>query len=354
MRNFCNIVVIVIASLIILIFVFWVIWLTSVIGVPPGLSAKILSMFKFMGSPPLVNPVVADDVSMIVMRNSAFILQFIAWLFTIGAFVLAVLGFVGVNRFLKLRDIEDRIKKKMDAFDRRELELKIAIDSFEKEIGKKQVEFMDAMGKANERLEKEMAISRARLFYLQGQKSEGSYEHALETLSGISDNYSWEVTFYKGMISSERGDYVDAINFFEKALGFSECDRARTFYNIGNCYRAKGRNDEAIEKYNEALRIKSVYGDAIVNKAMAFRAKKELKVAIRVLEEFIELDERHARGCYNLACYYCLNHDKAEKVIAVLKRAIELSSSKYKVFARTDPDLEPVRNRRDFKDLTGT
>ena len=71
--------------------------------------------------------------------------------------------------------------------------------------------------------------------------------------------------------------------------------------------------------------------------------------ALKASEKAIELKPDNENALYNNACINSLKGNK-EKVLSVLKRAIELDKS-YKEKAKKDKDFKKLRDDDDFKKL---
>jgi tetratricopeptide (TPR) repeat protein len=293
-------------------------------GYQSQLLAKVNPIISILGD----SSYKADEVqatALIILKNSEFVLQFVSWIFTIGAVIFTALTFFGVSRVLSLRETEEKINKKI------------------LELESKNIEFE----KSREVLNK---FEQAKIFYVQGVTYEGAYDSAWEILETLPDTYSYEVCLYKGLVSKRRGDFSDAVRFFEKSLDIKDADKVRTFYNIGKCWLDKGSYNNAIGYFDKAIALRSGYGDAHIEKAMAYRRSNDLKKAIQILDDYLKLDKDNPRGHYNIACYYCLNGNK-DKAYENLERAISLNTLRYKKLAGQDDDFVNIQGESRFKEL---
>ena len=267
------------------------------------------------------------DSSSIVLRTSAFVVQYVSWMFTLGAFCFTGLGFLGVKRMMSLRDTEDNILKQIE-------ELKKEHDSFRKSVARfKETRNVD------------FAFTKARIFYLQGQ-----YEDTWSILQIMPDDHSYELCLYKGLTLSKRNDYKDAISMYLKALKMPNADKARIFYNIANNFRDQKIYDEAISHYDKAIEESVNYLDAYIDKAISLRGIGNLKEAIIILEKVIKMDGKMVRAYYNQACYLSLIGEESDAV-DVLEKAIDLNADKYKKLAEADPDFQILRENKNKKYL---
>lgn len=350
MTTFCNVVLVLIAFFLVVTFGYLLWSLVAIGGLPTNLITQISQITNNSSSHQFLGDSI-QDVSLVVLRNSAFVLQYVSWIFTIGAFSFAALGFIGAKRLLNLRETEETINKKIMELDRSRERFERKVELISGRMKQEQEKFQEATKEADKKIEMEMDISRARLFYLQGETMEGAYTYALEILSRMPEDYSFEVLFYKGLTLMKRGDHVDAFESLDKALSFPDSDKARIYFNMGNCRREALLHDEAISLYDRAIEIRNGhYGDATINKAMAYRRKNDTKMAIKILQDCVKFDPKNVRAQYNLACYYALNSQKKEAINS-LRKATELNPWKYRKLVLTDPDFDSIRGDKDFKDF---
>jgi tetratricopeptide (TPR) repeat protein len=75
---------------------------------------------------------------------------------------------------------------------------------------------------------------------------------------------------------------------------------AATHYNLGNALQVQGRLDEAIEHYEQALRIDPKYALAHYNFGIALAMKGQLEEAIRHYEQALRIDPKYAPAHTNL------------------------------------------------------
>jgi Tfp pilus assembly protein PilF len=102
-----------------------------------------------------------------------------------------------------------------------------------------------------------------------------------------------------GSARMAQGKLDEAIQQYEQALRLNP-DHPLARYNLGNALQAKGQTDEAIRQYQEALRLKPDYAMARNNLGNALARKGQLDEAISQLQEAIRLAPQEADGYYNL------------------------------------------------------
>jgi tetratricopeptide (TPR) repeat protein len=122
--------------------------------------------------------------------------------------------------------------------------------------------------------------------------------------------------------------------------------------------------DEAQKCYQVALRIdpldiESLMGTAKVERRRAELAKEQArdpsdhwKAALKSLDTITERDKQAARAYYNKACYKNLMGQPATDTLKDLQSAIDVSPA-LKERAKTDPDLQTLKDNTDFKKLVG-
>jgi tetratricopeptide (TPR) repeat protein len=109
--------------------------------------------------------------------------------------------------------------------------------------------------------------------------------------------------YWLGRLDYDKGQYAPAVEHFKEALtrdpGF-----VRAFDNLGLCYEALNRPDEAIAQYRQAVRLnrdsasKSPWPP--MNLGILLRRRGELAEAESLLREAVNLDDRLAAAHYQL------------------------------------------------------
>ena len=77
----------------------------------------------------------------------------------------------------------------------------------------------------------------------------------------------------------------------------------------------------------------------------------DVAAASRHAERALELDPDDPMLAYNLACYRALS-GRRDEALELLRRALPRDES-LRVHARTDPDLESLRERPEYRELVG-
>ena len=123
--------------------------------------------------------------------------------------------------------------------------------------------------------------------------------------------YAYKVLFNRGVEYGNKGNYDQAIEDFNEALRIKPDDKVALYYRAG-AYRFKGNYDRAIEDYNAALRIEPDYQDALRARGLAYvgkgnydRAIEDYTAALRIKPDLLALLFR------GVAYYNKGNYDRA-------------------------------------------
>jgi tetratricopeptide (TPR) repeat protein len=113
-----------------------------------------------------------------------------------------------------------------------------------------------------------------------------------------------------GMSAQAEGEYAEAMENYEEALKLEEdpYDRSFLLYNIGLIHASNGEHDRALEFYHEALELNAQMPQALNNIAVLFHYKGEQAAA--------KGDDEEAEAFFDQAADYW-------------KRAIRLAPNNY-------------------------
>jgi tetratricopeptide (TPR) repeat protein len=103
-----------------------------------------------------------------------------------------------------------------------------------------------------------------------------------------------------GVVQLEKGDIDDAIGKYEQALRF-HANYPEAHYNLGSALLQKGKIDDAIQQCEEALQLQPNDPDAHVVLGNAFMAKQDLGRAISQYQQALTLRPEDSNAHYNLA-----------------------------------------------------
>jgi Flp pilus assembly protein TadD len=120
----------------------------------------------------------------------------------------------------------------------------------------------------------------------------------------------------------EKGRVDDAITHYQEALQINPHD-AEAHYNFGNALRQKGRVDEAITQYYDALQLKPDYVSALNNLGNILLQMGKADEAVKQFQRALQIDPNHAGTDYNLGiCFYLLG--RMDEAISHYEKALQL------------------------------
>ena len=128
-----------------------------------------------------------------------------------------------------------------------------------------------------------------------------------------------------------------------------EPDNADAHYNLANVKVKQNKLDAAAEHYQKALAIKPDLIQARSNLAFVYASKKEYEKSISTLIQVKKLQPDNPAIDYNVAGLYAKQNKKIES-IQWLETAFKKGYKNCR-FARTDKDLDSVRNTAGYNEL---
>ncbi|NJK70515.1 MAG: tetratricopeptide repeat protein [Microcoleus sp. SU_5_3] len=173
-----------------------------------------------------------------------------------------------------------------------------------------------------------------------------SYEQA----TTIRPNYpdAWN---NRGVVLLELQQYPEAIVCYEQAIQ-AKPDYADAWNNRGVAFSKMQQYEQAVISYNQALQIKNDYTDAWNNRGVALSKLQKYEAAIESYDNAAKIRPDFYRIWYNKARCYALQ-GKIDLAIENLKRALNLNPNLCKELAKTEADLEKIREHDIFKQLIG-
>ncbi|MEG4810535.1 tetratricopeptide repeat protein [Microcoleus sp. F8-D1] len=171
-----------------------------------------------------------------------------------------------------------------------------------------------------------------------------SYEQA----TTIRPNYpdAWN---NRGVVLLELQKYQEAIGCYEQAIQ-AKPDYADAWNNRGVAFSKMQEYEQAVISYNQALQIKNDYTDAWNNRGVALSKLQKYEAAIASYDNAAKIRPDFYRIWYNKARCYALQ-GKIELAIENLKRALNLNPNVCKELAKSEADLEKIREHDTFKQL---
>jgi Flp pilus assembly protein TadD len=136
-----------------------------------------------------------------------------------------------------------------------------------------------------------LALTRQQLGYW--QDSETLFRHTLEITESSGAHYSL------GCALEKKGQTDEAIQQYQEAVRLKP-DYAEARNNLGDALLNKGQTDEAIQQYQEATRLKPDYAEAYYDLGIALVQKGQTDQAIQQYQEAIRLKPDYAEARNNL------------------------------------------------------
>jgi tetratricopeptide (TPR) repeat protein len=171
-----------------------------------------------------------------------------------------------------------------------------------------------------------------------------SYEQATKIRPHYPD--AWN---NRGVVLLELQQYQDAIACYEQAIQ-AKPDYADAWNNRGVAFSKMQQYEQAVISYNNALQIKNDYTDAWNNRGVALSKLEKYEAAIDSYDNAAKIRPDFYRIWYNKARCYALQ-GKIDQAIENLKRALNLNPNLCKELAKTEADLEKIREHDAFKQL---
>jgi len=136
-----------------------------------------------------------------------------------------------------------------------------------------------------------------------------------------SDPVEWN---NKGVALYNEGKYDEAIQAYDEAIRLDP-EMAMAWYNKGNALYVLGKYDEAIQAYDEAIRLDSEFASAWNNKGVALISQGKYDEAIQACNEAIRLDNEFA-SAWNNKGFALISQGKYDEAIQACDEAIRLDN----------------------------
>ena len=125
------------------------------------------------------------------------------------------------------------------------------------------------------------------------------------------------------------GYWRNSVSLYEHAIAVTEGNYL-AHNNLGVVLKGQGRIDEAIEHWQEALRIFPRYRDAIINLGGALADKGRYDEAIRYYKDFLKRNEGDCRLYNNLANAFTAKGE-VDEAIKCYRKALEFDKNAWEV-----------------------
>ena len=154
----------------------------------------------------------------------------------------------------------------------------------------------------------------------------------------------------RGVARAEKLDLDGAISDYTLAIKYVyKRHEHLAFKNRGNIYNVQGNLKDALEDYEEALRLKpddSMTRSAMIGVLRKLGMEKEAKEHEEFVRNSIENENEYNRACFEAIC------GNTKKALELLRVGLEKNQSSIE-WAKQDPDFENLRNNPRFKELVG-
>ena len=129
-------------------------------------------------------------------------------------------------------------------------------------------------------------------------------------------------------------------------------DDLQRYLQLGDLLIVVGRPEEAIRTYQRALTLAPDHQESLHGLSWAYMQTKEYEKALTVLKQLSALSPGQAVIDYNISCAYG-RAQRPKESITWLKTALEKGYDNWRRI-RSDDDLDPIRQRPEFRSLMQT
>lgn len=130
------------------------------------------------------------------------------------------------------------------------------------------------------------------------------YKQALNLYPGNYEVLNNFGTFY----SYNLNQYEKAIPWLEKAIELNS-EKPEAYFNLGYAYHMLNKTSEAIQQYNNALKVKPEYKEVKMALGDLYFKNGNIKKAIDINKEIIKSDSLNIQAYTNIGNYYIFNSD---------------------------------------------
>jgi tetratricopeptide (TPR) repeat protein len=127
---------------------------------------------------------------------------------------------------------------------------------------------------------------------------------------------------------------------------------AQTLYERAERFRKQGRLKDAKRFYEEVLKLNPRHVDALNNLGVVYLRDKDYSAARQKFDAITRITPDDADPYYNLACLHAVQGE-IRQGLAYLRKAISLNPL-VRSWAKTDTDLDNLRDSPEFKEIVGT
>ncbi|MCX7704289.1 MAG: tetratricopeptide repeat protein, partial [Planctomycetota bacterium] len=107
--------------------------------------------------------------------------------------------------------------------------------------------------------------------------------------------YEGRISYLSGYRSEMEGDWLTAIDLYEKATSLAP-DMHNAHFRLGYLYDLRGMDDEAVKHYEEAKRIRPFHIHTLINLGILYEEKERYRMAVECYKTALEVDPMHERA----------------------------------------------------------
>ena len=167
-----------------------------------------------------------------------------------------------------------------------------------------------------------------------------SIEEAKAKVEEMKDDparhYNLGVAYYK------EGQYNEAINAFQEAVKL-DAEYKEAYYNMGLAQYSLAKNSAAIKSLKEAVKLDGQYADAHAALGNAYRKRGQHSAAARAYNAALKIKPGNAGWYYNLGIVYQTDNNLEKAVEAYrlyMKNESRKSSKRYKQIEELVKNIE--------------
>ena len=154
--------------------------------------------------------------------------------------------------------------------------------------------------------------------------------------------------YRKGINLYKLGCLAEALDAYDEALKLKP-DYIDAWYKKGVVLGKLERHEEAIRTYEEVIKLKPDIPEAWCNKGNRLVHLNRQNEALKFFVQATKLKPDYAHAWYNTACIYAFRSEN-KTALAALHKALNLDN-KYKLEARTDKYFRNLQDDKDFKKI---
>ncbi len=196
--------------------------------------------------------------------------------------------------------------------------------------------------------------------YLEDEGRAEEAEQQIKTALKLNPD-SWEANREAARMLFRHGHVREAIPFFEKAGSLVDSDWHNPMMVVG-CYRSIGERETALDRAKVALERteRAISRDPTNSHALAAGANAlgllgDKQRAREWMQRALAFDPSNLSMRYNLACALVQDLDDHEAALEMLGPYFErVTSSTFIRHLEADPDLDPIRDNLQFKEMLAT